>query len=258
MVTDSIIALIPARAGSKRIPNKNIKILAEHPLIAYTITSAIKSNIFKSVIVSTDSELIANISSYYGADVPFLRPAQYATDTSADFEWLDFTMQKLDKDNLYYEDVCILRPTNPFRDEFTIRRAWNEYNKIKDSVDSIRAVELCSQHPYKMWEYDGKLINPIIGEDIKSTNSNHPYHSMQYASLPEIYIQNASLEIVSKKSVYKTKTISGYNIAPFFTENYEGVDVNTEIDWLMTETIVSKKLAELPKIEKTPFLFEKN
>ena len=59
-------------------------------------------------ITATDSELIANISSYYGADVPFLRPAQYATDTSADFEWLDFTMQKLDKDNLYYEDVCIL------------------------------------------------------------------------------------------------------------------------------------------------------
>ena len=257
MVTDSIIALIPARSGSKRIPNKNIKTLAEHPLIAYTITSAINSNIFKSVIVSTDSDLIATISSYYGADVPFLRPTKYAADTSPDFEWLDYTMKKLDNDNIYYEDVCILRPTNPFRDEFTIRRAWEEYNKIKDSVDSIRAVELCSQHPYKMWAHDGKLINPIISEDIKPNNSKQPYHSMQYASLPEVYVQNASLEIVSKQSVYETKTISGYDVAPFFTENYEGIDVNTEIDWLMTETILSKKLAELPKIEKPPFLLKK-
>ena len=114
LTTNHVWSVIPARSGSKRIPNKNIKTLAEHPLIAYT-TSAIKSNIFKSVIVSTDSDLIATISSYYGAEVPFLRPSEYAADTSPDFEWLDFTMKKLDKiyDNLavFYDNeddkLCI-------------------------------------------------------------------------------------------------------------------------------------------------------
>ena len=97
MVNNGVIALIPARSGSKRIVNKNIKYLENHPLIAYTISSAINSEVFDSVMVSTDSTEIANISKYYGAEIPFFRPKEYAKDNSPDFEWLDFTIKKLDE-----------------------------------------------------------------------------------------------------------------------------------------------------------------
>ena len=97
----SIIALIPARSGSKRVPDKNIHLLAGHPLIAYTILAAKQSGIFSSMVVSTDSEEYASIAKKYGAEVPFLRPAEISNDLSLDIEWLEFTLQKL-KDALSF------------------------------------------------------------------------------------------------------------------------------------------------------------
>ena len=258
MVNDGVIALIPARSGSKRIANKNIKYLGNHPLIAYTICSALNSNIFDSVVVSTDSQEIADISKYYGAEIPFLRPAEYATDNSPDFDWLYFTLNKLDELKLNYSYVSILRPTSPFRNESTLKRAWNEFILNKDDIDSLRAVELCGQHPYKMWDYDGKFINPIINQNTKSNKYNQPFHSMQYSSLPEIFVQNASLEIVKKSSVYEYKTISGNTIAPFFTEDFEGIDVNNQIDWIVAETIIQNQLASLPEIKIKPYKIQEN
>ena len=252
MVNKGVIALIPARSGSKRIVNKNIKYLENHPLIAYTISTAINSEVFDSVMVSTDSSEIANISKYYGAEIPFLRPKKYAKDNSPDFEWLDFTMKKLDELKKNYLYVCILRPTSPFRNELTLQRAWKEFITKEKSIDSIRAVELCGQHPYKMWNYDGEYIKPLMN-NIISNEYGQPFHSMQYSSLPEIYVQNASLEIVKKSSVYDTGTISGSKIAPFFTNDYEGIDVNTPIDWVVAETLINNKLALLPNIEIKPY-----
>ena len=97
MVNDGVVALIPARSGSKRIRNKNIKYLGNHPLIAYTICSALNSKIFDYVLVSTDSQEIADVAKYYGAETPFLRPAKYASDNSPDIEWLNFTLNELDE-----------------------------------------------------------------------------------------------------------------------------------------------------------------
>ena len=116
----NIVALIPARSGSKRIKNKNIKLLNGHPLIAYTIQSAIKSKVFDDVIVSTDSEDIKKISEYYGASVPFLRPSRYATDTSPDIEFVKHALDELSKLNQNYSQFSILRPTSPFRKSTTI------------------------------------------------------------------------------------------------------------------------------------------
>ncbi|MCU0537022.1 MAG: acylneuraminate cytidylyltransferase family protein, partial [Hydrococcus sp. Prado102] len=90
-----IIALIPARGGSKRVPGKNIRLLGEHPAIAYTISAAIESKIFDAVMVSTDSPEIAEIGRYYGAEVPFLRSPEYSGDNSPDIEWIEETLQRL-------------------------------------------------------------------------------------------------------------------------------------------------------------------
>ena len=103
-MTPSIIALIPARSCSERIKNKNIRILDRHPLIAYAIQVALESQIFTRVIVSTDSEEIARIAKYYGAEIPFLRPKKYAGSTSPDIEWVAFTLKKLAKKGILIRD----------------------------------------------------------------------------------------------------------------------------------------------------------
>ena len=181
--TPSIAALIPARAGSKRVPDKNIRPLAGHPLIAYTIAAALQSEIFSAVIVSTDSELYADIAKYYGAEVPYLRPAELAGDLSPDIEWVDYTLNKLRHDGREYDCFSILRPTSPFRLPETIKRAWRAFTN-EEGVDSLRAVEKCKQHPGKMWVVRGNRMVPLL----PLTPPGQPWHSNQYQSLPEVYV----------------------------------------------------------------------
>jgi N-acylneuraminate cytidylyltransferase len=245
----SIVALIPARVGSKRIPDKNIRSLAGHPVIAYTITAALGSGIFKDVIVSTDSEHYAEIVKYYGAEVPFLRPAELAGDQSPDFEWLQFTLNQLQETGRNYDCFSILRPTSPFRMPATIQRAWQEFS-TQTGVDSLRAVEKCSQHPAKMWVVRGNRMMPLL----PLGPAEQPWHSSQYPSLPEIFVQNASLEIAWSRVVLKDRTIAGNVVMPFFTTGYEGFDVNNEYDWQLAEHLVQSGDAKLPNINQPSYL----
>ncbi len=178
---NSIVALIPARSGSKRVPDKNINLLAGHPLIAYSIAAALQSKIFKTVIVSTDSGRYADIARYYGAEVPFLRPAKIAGDTSPDIEWVEYTLKQLRHNGQEYEYFSILRPTSPFRLPATIRRAWQEF-LAQEGVDSLRAVEKCRQHPGKMWIVRGNRMVPLL----PMGPAEQPWHSSQYPSLPGV------------------------------------------------------------------------
>ena len=111
--TPTIVALIPARSGSKRLPDKNIQPLAGHPLIAYTISAARQSGLFADVIVSTDSERYADVARYYGAEVPWLRPVELAGDLAPDIEWVEYTLKRLLKEGRGYDCFSILRPTSP-------------------------------------------------------------------------------------------------------------------------------------------------
>lgn len=251
--TPSIIALIPARSSSKRIIDKNIKKLVGHPLLAYTISSAIDSEIFTRVIVSTDSPHYAEISQYYGAEVPFLRPKEFATSTSPDIEWLHFTLEKLqDKQNGKIEDCfALLRPTSPARTSKTIKRAWKLF--LDDGkADSLRAVEICSQHPAKMWLIDEKKnrMHPVmVNPDKKDT----PWHSQQYPSLPKVYTQNACLEIAWTRLPLEQYSISGDTIMPFFTNESEGFDLNFEEDWIIGEKMLKEGKLILPKVKLPPY-----
>ena len=243
-----VVAFIPARSGSKRIINKNICLLNKHPIIAYTISSALQSNVFSEVIVSTDSEEYANIAKYYGAEVPFLRPAQYAGELSPDIEWVNHMINFLKETGKEYDCFSILRPTNPFRQPETIRRAWNEF--ISDtSVNSLRAVEKCSQHPGKMWVLRNKRMFPLL----PFFNALTPWHSAQYQSLPEVYIQNASLEIAWTCVPIEMGTIAGNAIMPFLTKGYEGFDINDPYDLRLAEDLVQSKSAYLPEIKLPPY-----
>jgi len=243
----SIVALIPARAGSKRVPDKNIRPLAGHPLIAYTVAAALASRIFTDVIVSTDSERYAEIVKYYGAQVPFLRPADLAGDQSPDIEWLQFTLNRLQEAGRNYDCLSILRPTSPFRMPATIQRAWQEFS-TQIGVDSLRAVEKCNQHPGKMWVVRGKRMMPLL----PLGPAEQPWHSSQYPSLPEIYVQNASLEIAWTRVIFEDRTIAGNVVMPFFTTDYEGFDVNNEYDWQLAENMVQSGDVKLPTVLQPP------
>ena len=244
----SIVALIPARAGSKRVPDKNIRSLAGHPVIAYTIAAALDSGVFTDVIVSTDSEHYAEIVKYYGAQVPFLRPAELAGDQSPDIEWLEFTLGRLCDTDRKYDCFSILRPTSPFRLPQTIQRAWQEFLG-QHGVDSLRAVEKCTQHPGKMWVVRGNRMMPLL----PLGPAEQPWHSSQYPALPEIYVQNASLEIAWSRVVFEDRTIAGNVVMPFFTVDHEGFDVNNEYDWQLAEHMVKKNDAMLPPVSQTAY-----
>ena len=247
----TVIALIPARAGSKRVPGKNIRPLAGHPLIAYTIAASLQSGMFSAIVVSTDCESYAAVARYYGAEAPFLRPAEFAGDLSPDIEWVEYTLKRLRESGRSYDCFSILRPTSPFRQAETIRRAWQEF-LAEEGVDSLRAVEKCQQHPGKMWVARGRRMTPLL----PLSPTAQPWHSSQYQSLPEVFVQNASLEIAWSRVVFEGRTIAGNVLMPFFTQDYEGFDVNQPIDWQLAEELVRSGQACLPAVPQTPFTAE--
>ena len=240
--------MIPARQGSKRVPGKNVRRLGGHPVLAYTVAPALDSGVFDAVIVSTDSEETAAIARHYGAEVPFLRPAQFAGDTSPDIEWVEYTLAELQRQGRTWDAFSLLRPTSPFRSAATIQRAWTRFG-AQEGADSLRAVEKCAQHPGKMWTVDGDRMTPLL----EGAPPGRPWHSTPYQALPPVYVQNASLEMAWTRVVFEQRTIAGDVIVPFFTEGYEGFDINDGYDWMVAERVLADGTASLPPVPQVPY-----
>ena len=241
------IALIGAREGSERVPGKNVRVLAGHPLLAYAIETARQSGVFGRIVVSTDSEAIAKVARWYGADVPFLRPPELATSTSPDIEWIAWTLPQLDE---RFDLFAIVRATNPFRGPDTIRRGLDQLVATPEA-DSIRAVERVKQHPGKMWVLDevGRLMRPLLDQ----SELDVAWHAGQYQALPPVYVQNSALEIAWTRVVEATGTREGNMLAPFLTEGYEGLNIDDEDDFARAEALVTSGRARLPAVEREPY-----
>jgi CMP-N,N'-diacetyllegionaminic acid synthase len=241
------VAFVPARSGSERVPGKNVRPLAGHPLLAYAIETALQSGVFARVVVSTDSEEIAQIARWYGADVPFLRPAEYATSTSPDVEWLAFTLERLEES---FDLFAIVRATNPFRGPDAVRRGLEQLLATPEA-DSLRAVELVKQHPGKMWVLaeDRRTMSPLLDQ----SHLEVAWHAGQYQALPPVYSQNSALEIAWTRVVSETGTREGRVVAPFFTQRYEGFNVDDEEDWQRAEGLLASGAASLPAISRAPY-----
>jgi N-acylneuraminate cytidylyltransferase len=248
MSAPRVVALIPARSGSQRIPHKNVQLLHGHPLLAYSIASALDSGVFSDVVLSTDSQAYAEIAQHYGASAPFLRSAELASEGSPDIDWIEQTLTRLAQSGKSYDAFSILRPTSPFRTADTIRRAFLEFT-AEAGVDSLRAVEKCSVHPGKMWVVRGKRMLPLL----PFGPADRPWHSSQYPTLPLVYQQNASLELAWTRVVFEGHTIAGNVVMPFFTDGYEGFDLNEPIDWIVAEQLVAAGEARLPSISKPAY-----
>ena len=243
----SAVALIGARAGSERVPGKNVRRLAEHPLLAYAIETARQAEVFDRIVVSTDSERIAQVARWYGADVPFLRPDEYATSTSPDIEWIAFTLPRLEE---HYDLFAIVRATNPFRGPDVIRRGLEQLLATPEA-DSIRAVERVKQHPGKMWVLDelGRLMRPLLDQ----SHLDVAWHAGQFQALPPVYVQNSALEIAWTRVVQATGTREGRMLAPFLTEGHEGLNIDDEEDFARAEQLIAEGRATLPEIGRAPY-----
>jgi N-acylneuraminate cytidylyltransferase len=238
----SIVALIPARSGSERVPDKNIRPLAGHPLLAYAVASAQQSGIFDRIVCSTDNGKIAAVAQRYGADTPFLRPAKFATSTSPDVEWITHALAALEE---HYELFAIVRATNPFRGPDVLVRGLGQLLATPEA-DSIRAVELVKQHPGKMWIVEGRTMRPLLDQ----SQLDVAWHAGQYQALPEVYVQNSALEIAWTRVVFATGTREGRTVAPFFTSGYEGFNVDDEEDWERARSLVRSRAVSLPRVER--------
>ena len=217
--------------------------LGRHPLLAYTIAAARQSDVFSDVIVSTEDAETARIARHYEASVPFMRPPELAGDASPDIDWVSHALKSLRAEGRSFDCFSILRPSNPFRQAATIRRAWEVFNR-QQGADSLRAVEKCRQHPGKMWVIEGQRMRPLLA----GGPTNPPWHSTPYDMLPPVYTQNASLEIAWSRVVFDRNSISGDEIVPFFTEHYEGLDINYPYDWRLAEDLVAANPSLLPPV----------
>jgi CMP-N,N'-diacetyllegionaminic acid synthase len=246
------LALIPARSGSKRLPNKNIKLLNGHPLISYTIRSARQSRQFEEVIVSTDSEEIARIARHYGASVPNLRPSELAQDLSCDIDWVNYALNCQVSNPLdSIEFVSILRPTSPLRKHSTIVKALESLKK-NPWADSLRAMQVTEKHPGKMWEVDNSnKATPFLNQ----LNQNPPTHDRPTQFLQKLWIQNASMEVIKLKTIIDTNSISGRAVLAFEMPGFEGFDINNEFDFEFLEYLISKNDKIIDKSFEHAFKF---
>ena len=234
------VALIPARSGSERVRDKNVRPLAGHPLLAYAIGAARDAGIFDRVVCSTDSGKIAEVAQRYGAETPFLRPKELATSTSPDIEWITHALAQLDD---HYDVFAIVRATNPFRGRDTLRRGFEQLLATPEA-DSIRAVELVKQHPGKMWIVEGRTMRPLLDQ----SHLDVAWHAGQYQALPPIYVQNSALEIAWTRVVSQTGTREGKVVAPFYTEGYEGFNIDDEDDWERARRLLDRGDVSLPDV----------
>lgn len=240
-----MVALIPARAGSKRIPGKNTRLLAGKPLIAWTIQAALESGVFADVTVCSDDAETRKMAWGYGANT-YERSAETARDESPDIEWLREYHFVKGVPAVGYNAFAILRPTSPFRTSDTIQRAYKQFER--NEAHSLRAMQPVREHPGKMWTIEGAgyPAKPVL----EMVWPDGPWHSLPTQRLPKVYVQNASLEMAWSYVIPAFGTISGRKVAPFFTEGYEGFDLNTEDDWREAERLIEQGTVALPSLAR--------
>ena len=238
----SAVALIPARSGSERVPDKNVRPLAGHPLLAYAVAAARGAGVFDRVVCSTDSGKTAEVAQRYGAEIPFLRPTELATSTSPDIEWITHALGELGE---HYDLFAIVRATNPFRGGDVLRRGLEQLLATPEA-DSIRAVELVKQHPGKMWVLEGRTMRPLL----EQSQLDVAWHAGQYQALPPIYVQNSALEIAWTRVVSQTGTREGKVVAPFLTKDYEGFNIDDEEDWVRARRLLDAGEVALPEVDR--------
>ncbi|MCP1462642.1 MULTISPECIES: cytidylyltransferase domain-containing protein [Pseudomonas] len=216
-----ILAIVPARGGSKRLPGKNIKVLGGRPLIAWTIEAALQSGVVTDVVISTDDLAIADVARAFGGNVLSMRPAHLATDTAGSF---DVVVQVLDEYEAVHgavEAVMLLQPTSPFRSAESIRRAVVQFQQ--DVSRSVVSVTAASSHPAWCFRLDGDTMTPFLGWESLSRRSQ---------DLEPAYTLDGSIYLLAPDVLREQKRFVGPGTVPLvMTDSRESLDIDTPEDW---------------------------
>ncbi len=234
-----ILALIPARGGSKGIPRKNIRSFAGYPLIAWSIAAAKQSELVTRVILSTDDEEIASVARQYGAETPFLRPEELAQDKTTDLPVFEHTLRWLEENEGYRPEIMVqLRPTSPIRPKGMLDDAIRILLEHPDA-DCVRGVVPAGQNPFKMWRFDGddKPMKPLLGVD----GIAEPYNAPRQI-LPPVYWQTGHIDAIRVSTIRDKQSLTGDVIYPLVIDPRYTVDIANLSDWTKYEALVSSGL----------------
>ena len=230
-----ILALIPARGGSKGIPRKNIRNFSGYPLVAWSIAASLDSELVTRVIVSTDDEEIANVARDFGAETPFLRPAELAQDDTTDLPVFKQALHWLEQNEGYHPDVLVqLRPTSPIRPRGMVDEVVRILLSHTDA-DCVRGVVPAVQNPHKMWRFDGedKPLKPLLEVE----GIAEPYNAPRQ-SLPPVYWQTGHIDAIRLSTIANKHSLTGDVIYPLVIDPRYTVDIDTLSDWAKYEALV--------------------
>ena len=234
-----ILALIPARGGSKGIPRKNIRSFAGYPLIAWSIAAAKQAACVTRLIVSTDDEEIAAVARACGAETPFLRPAEFAQDQTTDLPVFEHALQWLKANENYQPEIVIqLRPTSPIRPKDCVDSAVNILLEHADA-DCVRGVVPAGQNPHKMWRFtgEGQPIKPLLEVD----GIPEPYNAPRQI-LPPVYWQTGHIDAIRVSTIRHKHSLTGDVIYPLAIDPRYTVDIDNLTDWAKSEALANSGL----------------
>lgn len=225
----SVLAIIPARGGSKGIPRKNIKDLCGKPLIAWTI-EALKSKYIDRTIVSTEDEEIAEISKKYGAEIPFLRPKELAEDNTPTVDVVVDLINWLERYEGYkYDYVCVLQCTSPFRKYLDIDKCLEKIETVQ--MDGIVSICEVATNPYWTNIFEGYRLKYFIEEGRSLTRRQQ---------LPKVYRYNGAIYIVRKEALIKQKTLEPENMTGYIMSKENSIDIDDMIDFKLAEILIKE------------------
>ncbi len=242
-----VLAIIPARGGSKSIPRKNIRAFAGYPLLAWSVAAARQAPAVTRVLLSTDDDEIAAIGRLYGAETPFLRPPDLAQDRTQDLPVFEHALRWLEEQEGYRPEVVVqLRPTSPVRPRDLVDRA---VRLLLDHIeaDSVRGIVPSGQNPYKMWRLqpDGRMT-PLLPEGLRE-----PYN-MPRQELPPTFWQTGHIDAVRPRAILEKHSMSGDVILGLELDPRFTVDIDTLRDWERAEWLVSDPALEAVRPGPTP------
>ena len=228
----SLLGIIPARSGSKGIPNKNIRYLGGNPLLQYTIDVAKKSKIFKDIILTTDSEKIKSIGKELGLNHIFIRPSKLAEDKTPMLPVIKHAINEFKKDNYYPRYICILQPTSPFRRLEDLIKGYNTL--INNGCDSVVSVAQVPDHysPDFLMKIEDNILKNFLEGGSNVTRRQ---------DATKAYARNGDFYFVKTDLVVNSDSIYGKVCVPSIIENQESVNLDTMDDWYKAEKIILKR-----------------
>jgi len=235
-----VLALIPARGGSKGIPDKNIIDVSGEPLISYSIGHALSSKFCDRVIVSSDSDKINEISQNYGAEVLFKRPFEISQSDTLDYPVFEHALNYLSSNGDWFPDIVVhLRPTSPYRGKDLIDNGVHLLHN-SNNIDSVRSVSPVDQHPYRMFELESDgLIYPY-----EKKQGAQPF-LLRRQDLPSLYYYNCVLDVAWSSTILEKKSMTGSRIKPMIMKHEDSYDIDTEHDLKIIRSMSSSNYIKL-------------